>query len=183
MNLLALTIIFLVLAIFIFQKSQFIIDIKNIFRYKSDDPTTNTSNEPLNPAEISANRIQFFCQRLIFAALTIFLLVKGGVEIIDTLHPEFLSDHQFLTHIKKIKTLSYVAKALAVSCGFQLAFMLITKGPDEAVEPIMLGIASVILLMLSVIDPEKWSVHNSISVTLLIICIAGLFYLSRKLKK
>lgn len=60
MNPLALTVIFLVLAIFIFRKSQFIIDIKNIFRYKSDDPTTNTPDENLNPAEISANRIQFF---------------------------------------------------------------------------------------------------------------------------
>ncbi|MEA4241783.1 hypothetical protein VBS19_25815 [Klebsiella pneumoniae] len=183
MCLLILTLIALAFLISIFRNSPLITDIQNIFRYKSDAPPPKTPAEPINPAEESANRIQFFCQRLIFAALTIFLLVKGGVEIIDTLHPNFLSDHKFLTHIKEIKTLSYVAKALAVSCGFQLAFMLITKGPDEAVEPIMLGIASVILLMLSVIAPEKWSVQNSLSVTMLIACIAGLFYLSRKLKK
>lgn len=183
MCLLILTLIALAFLISIFRNSPLITDIQNIFRYKSDDPPPKTPAEPINPAEESANRIQFFCQRLIFVALTLFLLLKGCIEIIDTFNPDYLTTHNFLLHIKKIKTLSYVANALAISCGFQLAFMLITKGPDEAVEPIMLGIASVILLMLSVIAPEKWSVQNSLSVTMLIACIAGLFYLSRKLKK
>lgn len=153
----------------------------NIFRYKIDE-VENIEDEKKSETEKSADRIQFFCQRLIFVGLTGFLLFKGTVELVDTFWPIDISSQPFFAHIRQIKTLSYVAKALAVSCGFQLAFMLITKGPDEAVEPIMLGIASVILLMLSVIDPDKWTIHHSISVALLIMCIAGLFFLSKKLK-
>ncbi|HFD6909147.1 TPA: hypothetical protein ACF3H3_000040 [Escherichia coli] len=169
------------IAIAFFGSNQFKKDIKNIFKYKVEELKT-PEDETKTETEKSADRIQFFCQRLIFIGLTGFLLFKGTVELADTFWPIDISSQPFFAHIRQIKTLSYVAKALAVSCGFQLAFMLITKGPDEAVEPIMLGIASVILLMLSVIDPDKWTVHNSISVVLLIICIAGLFFLSKKLK-
>lgn len=166
--------------------TQFKNDIKNIFKYQTDDDL-NLKNKELseldNNSETAANRIQSFCQKLIFAALTSFLLFKGIIELIDTFSPISLSSSHFITHFKEIKTLSYVAKALAISCGFQLAFMLITKGPDEAVEPIMLGIASVILLMLSVIEPSEWTIQNSLSITLLIVCIGGLFFLSKKLDK
>jgi len=61
--------------------------------------------------------------------------------------------------------------------------MLITDGPDEAVEPIMLGIASVILLILSTIEPSQWSIYNSISIILLILGIFLLYYMSGKINK
>lgn len=172
----------LIVLIAYFRNTQFKIDIKNIFKYQAEDSKKREEQDCKPEVEKSANRIQFFCQRLIFSGLTIFLLLKGAVELVDTFSKVEVSSEPLLAHIKEIKTLSYVAKALAVSCGFQLAFMLITKGPDEAVEPIMLGIASVILLMLSVIDPDKWTIYNSLSVALLITCIGGLFFLSKKLK-
>ena len=160
-----------------FLGKRFRKDIKHIFKYDACNPH---QNDDVENSESAANRIQFFCQRLIFATLTAFLLFKGAVELIDTFSPSSLSSNHLITHIKQIKTLSYVAKALAVSCGFQLAFMLITKGPDEAIEPIMLGIASIILLMLSVIEPQDWSVNNSLSIAILILCIGALYFLSRK---
>lgn len=166
-------------------------DFKNVISYKSKSDEKDSRSQLNNDAEkksidnseSSAERIQFFCQKLVFVSLTSFLMFKGVVEVIDTFSPFDMSTDLFFHHIKEIKTLSYVANALAISCGLQLAFMLITNGPDEAIEPIMLGIASVILLMLSAIDAKVWSIHNSISVVLLILCIAGLFFLSKFLEK
>lgn len=171
---------FILLVGVLFLSKIFRSDLKNIFLYGRPDDSGSDLQHFKN-SEISANRMQFFCQKLVFICLTTFLIFKGGVEVVDTFYPFDVSSHKILAHIKEIKTLSYVAKALAISCGLQLAFMLITKGPDEAVEPIMLGVASVILLMLSAIEPDKWTVYNSLSVAILVLCIAGLFFLSKKL--
>lgn len=175
----SLTSLFLIFMLCIFNR-RIRIDLANIFRYEAREKIRDDSKED---SESAADRIQFFCQRLIFASLTILLLLKGIIELADSLSLLKDSTNHFITHLKGIKTLSYVANALAISCGFQLAFMLITKGPDEAIEPIMLGIASVILLMLSAIEPQKWSIDNSLSVAVLIGCIGALFYLSKKLNK
>lgn len=166
-------------------------DFKNVISYKSKSDekspdiqsTDGIEHTIVDNSESSAERIQFFCQKLVFISLTSFLMFKGIIEVIDTFSPFDMSKDLFFHHIKEIKTLSYVANALAISCGLQLAFMLITNGPDEAIEPIMLGIASVILLMLSAIDAKEWSIHNSVSIVLLISCIAALFFLSKFLEK
>lgn len=172
--------LFLLISIFCIFNRRFRTDLANIFRYEAREKKGNDSEEN---SESAADRIQFFCQRLIFASLTTLLLLKGLIELADSLSLLKDTTNHFVIHLKGIKTLSYVANALAISCGFQLAFMLITKGPDEAIEPIMLGIASVILLMLSAVEPQKWSVDNSLSVAVLIGCIGALFYLSKKLNK
>jgi hypothetical protein len=44
-----------------------------------------------------------------------------------------------------------VGEGLAISAGVELAYMLFTPGPDEAIEPVMLGIAAAILIVAS--DP------------------------------
>lgn len=45
--------------------------------------------------------------------------------------------------------LKYVGYALGLSAGAELGYMLFTEGPDEAVEPIILGVASAIIIILS----------------------------------
>ena len=60
--------------------------------------------------------------------------------------------------------LQIVGYALAVSAGIELAYMLYTPGPDEAIEPLILGLASAILLVIS----AETVVGFDIAVTILV---------------
>lgn len=148
--------------------------------------------------ESAAENFQMRIQKIIFFFLTILLLTKGLFELLQTFsffeqpivlyikglaEPLWFYKHGFVSAILQINTLVYVANALALSCGFQLAYMLVTKGPDEAVEPIMLGIASAILLVLSDNPASTWGMGKSVSIFLLIISIPILYISSRKMKK
>lgn len=53
--------------------------------------------------------------------------------------------------------LEIVAFWLAISAGLELAYMLFTDGPDEAVEPLILGLTSAALLVVSGASIEKVS--------------------------
>lgn len=147
--------------------------------------------------EAVAEKFQMRIQKTIFLCLTILLLTKGFLEILQTfsffeqpialyikglIEPLWFYKHGFVSAILHIKTLVYVANALALSCGFQLAYMLVTKGPDEAVEPIMLGVASAILLILSDTPASTWNMGKSIAIFLLIVCIPILYISSRRMK-
>jgi len=61
--------------------------------------------------------------------------------------------------------------------------MLVTEGPDEAVEPIMLGVASGILLILSDANATEWDADRSLAVFLLIVSIPVLYASSRWMNK
>ncbi|EMF0745076.1 hypothetical protein V2E82_002440 [Klebsiella aerogenes] len=117
------------------------------------------------------------------------LCVKGFFEILQSFGvysqdpTELRNSNTYVAYLLEIKTLVYVASALAVSCGIQLAYMLITDGPDEAVEPLMLGIASTILLILSDSNAQNWSSDRSFAVVMLVICIPILFACSLWMKK
>lgn len=152
-----------------------------------------------NEVEKLAERFQMRIQKWIFVTLTFLLLAKGFFEVLQTLSfleqpirldiPTlnepliFYKDYGIASNLLKIKSLVFVANALALSCGFQLAYMLVTKGPDEAVEPIMLGIASAILLILSDSSPSAWGQEKSLAILLLIISIPILYWSSRKMKQ
>ncbi|MEG0233190.1 MAG: hypothetical protein RR970_02355 [Hafnia sp.] len=170
----------------------------NIMKIIKSEPNSKQADE-------AANKIQFSIQKIIFIALLSILTIKGIIEVLDSFS-FFRSctpvDHymvhggssircenlvtgwssSFIEHMKGIKTLQYVGSALAVSCGVQLAYMLITEGPDEAVEPIMLGVASTILLILSAISPESWNTTYVLVIAILILCIPILYFTSKKMK-
>ncbi|HBQ1205588.1 TPA: hypothetical protein NBM22_003509 [Klebsiella pneumoniae] len=149
--------------------------------------------------ENAAESFQMRIQKLIFLALSLLLLAKGLFEVLQTLSfleqpiklniPPFkeplifYKDHGLAGGLLRIKALVFIANALALSCGFQLAYMLVTKGPDEAVEPIMLGIASAILLILSDSSPSAWGQGKSVAIFLLIISIPILYWSSRQMKE
>lgn len=148
----------------------------------------NTDEEILKKISDSANNFQFRLQKLIFLGLIVVLCVKGFFEILQSLGfysqdpAELRNSNSYVAYLLEIKTLVYVASALAVSCGIQLAYMLITDGPDEAVEPLMLGIASTILLILSDSNAQHWSSDRSFAVVMLVICIPILFACSLWMK-
>ncbi|WFW59116.1 hypothetical protein NFJ76_15190 [Citrobacter freundii] len=107
--------------------------------------------------------------------------MKGCFELLQTWgvlsqSPEEIKNlPQLINFTLKFKTLMYVAAALALSCGIQLAYMLVTEGPDEAVEPIMLGIASTILLVLSSSDAGAWDLNKFLAILVLVICLPVLY--------
>jgi len=70
-------------------------------------------------------------------------------------------------------TLEVVAAALAYSSALELAYALFTRGPDEAVEPLIMGLAAAILAVVSGI--AKVDVGNALGVALLVLALAGLF--------
>lgn len=153
-----------------------------------------TSNEPDSNAppgfwtragsERYAKNVSYIIQYCIFITLTFLLSAKGAVELIQTIAPHGgVLKWEVATQLLNIKTLLYVAGALALSSGIQLAYMLVTHGPDEAIEPVMLGIASAILLILSKIEPEKWNICYALVLFVMIVCIAILFALSRWMEK
>lgn len=188
---------------------------ENLLPTRPETPKKNlpiqpeTKKKPHDEVASSAQHLQAHAQKLIFTFLSLLLIAKGIIEILDTMDmfekvnvihsiyywtvndfhsvkliwTESIDKWPLIAHIRHIKTLTYVANALAISCGLQLAYMLITEGPDEAVEPIMLGIASVILLILSTIEPNQWNIYNSVSIILLILGIFLLNYMSGKIKK
>ncbi|AFJ98430.1 hypothetical protein QMS71_07815 [Cronobacter sakazakii] len=139
--------------------------------------------------EAAARNFQLRLQKIIFLTLTLVLCVKGGLELLQTfgVFPQdkasLYSFDEAIYFIIHFSTLKYVASALAISCGIQLAYMLVTEGPDEAVEPIMLGVASGILLILSDANATEWDADRSVAVFLLIVSIPVLYASSRWMNK
>lgn len=118
-------------------------------------------------------RVQF----LIGFTLIMMLILKGGVEVIDTFidlneikEPHFLT--QVYQHFTTINTFSYIASALAISAGLDLGYMLFTKGPDEALEPLLLGITSAAFYTLSNSPDKAWIIGiYTLSLFVVIYCM------------
>ena len=74
-----------------------------------------------------------------------------------------------------------------VSTGVDLAYMLFTPGPDEALDPVMTGLAAAILLGVGQLDFSKIQVGQGVALFLAAGSLAGLFatkkYLFHPLKE
>jgi hypothetical protein len=82
-----------------------------------------------------------------------------------------------ITALMTSKPLDIVGQGLAASAAVQLAYMLLTPSLDEAVEPVILGIAATILLLVSKMDVLK--IREALCVLLLVLTIAILFVLKK----
>lgn len=81
--------------------------------------------------------------------------------------------------------LAIVSNALAYAAAIELAYMLFTPGPDEAVEPLILGLASFVLSVAAradyYIEEETQSLLDaSISISISVIAIGVLFYVRER---
>jgi hypothetical protein len=74
-------------------------------------------------------------------------------------------------------TLDIVGLSLGYSSALELAYALFTEGPDEAVEPLIMGLAAALLVVVSEIPPID--LIRSIGVALLVTALAGLFLIRR----
>jgi len=69
------------------------------------------------------------------------------------------------------KTLEIVGECLAFSAAIDLAYMLLTPGPDEAIEPLILGLASAILFSISKIDSADTTLALEIGLYVLVLAL------------
>lgn len=91
-----------------------------------------------------ANKIKIFLQMLVGVILTVVIIVYIAIYVI-----EFFIPHKSQNPLTDVSILTIVGVALAISTAFELAYTLFTDGPDEAVNPVITGIAAGILLLIS----------------------------------
>jgi hypothetical protein len=113
-----------------------------------------------------------------------------GATIALLLIIKILSHSAYLHHLFEVylpvptllaweyKTLEIVAKGLAYSAGVDLAYMLFTPGPDEAFEPVVLALASGVILLASE-EAIRW--EQSVGALLLSIAIGVVWAIKKKL--
>lgn len=117
------------------------------------------------------------------AALIFTLIAKGFSEWMQTLefpHPWRAADlltHPVMAHLLAIDTFCYIGKALGISAGVDLGYMLFTDGPDEALTPLMLGVSSAAFLTISQHPDNNWTVG------VYVMCILVLMFCMRKYKE
>lgn len=98
-------------------------------------------------AKANMQVLKILLQQLIGLAIIALLAIKTVLELCPKLDIFKESDLEaVLVHTGYLKV---VGSALSVSAGVELAYMLFTPGPDEAVEPLILGVAGAVLLAVS----------------------------------
>lgn len=76
-------------------------------------------------------------------------------------------------------SVTVIASALAVAAAIELAYTLFTPGPDEALEPLMLGLSSGILFLISEPTSQDLSVSAQFSAVLLGVLALGVLFFIR----
>lgn len=98
-------------------------------------------------------------------------------------HLDFLNYPVLLLHkIYPIPTLRLVGYALIFSTAIELAFAFFTDDLDEAVNPVITGLAATILLFIS--DPNlKIDIFVATGIAIAVLALAGLFAINKFLLK
>src|SRR2546421_12167048 len=90
-----------------------------------------------------ARTIKIILQMIVGAILTIFIIFYIAFYV-----GVFLSTGKSQDQLTDGSILTIVGVALAISTAFELAYTLFTAGPDEAVNPVITGVAAGILLLI-----------------------------------
>lgn len=75
--------------------------------------------------------------------------------------------------------LDAVGTALAIAAAVELAYTLFTHGPDEALDPVMLGLSATLLLALGHVDKLDW--RSGLAALLYVTALGGLFGIRKHL--
>lgn len=108
------------------------------------------------------------------------LTLKGIAELMQTLQiphiwdKDTLAHSTFMAHLLSIRTFQYIGKALGISAGIDLGYMLFTEGPDEALTPLLLGVSSAAFLTISEHPDNNWTVG------IYVLCILILMFCMKK---
>lgn len=118
-----------------------------------------------------AEGIKIVLQFLTGFGLALLLASKAFHSVV----PQFFSGwfpHR-VQELISLPPLELVARALAFSAGFELAYTLFTPGPDEAVEPVIMGLAAAMLFGFSKL--EQITFPAGCGAVAFVIALGGLF--------
>jgi hypothetical protein len=118
-----------------------------------------------------ANSVRKFVQGLIGLVILAIVVLKFSSIIW-----QFIGWGLLFSSLKGVRILELVGAALGFSAAMDLAYMLYTEGPDEAVQPVIVGLAATILMFVSATKPEDLGWQTALTVLLLAVTIALLFY-------
>lgn len=141
----------------------------------------------MNNIELSlAERIHRFFSRPAGIVKVVCLMLIGlgvAVALIAKVYMIVLTDHQCATDsvslgnkVLCINSLELVAYALGIVAGFEFAHRLFSNGISHAIEPLILGVCSALLLMISALKLENASWELAMVLTSLTLCIGALLY-------
>jgi hypothetical protein len=116
-----------------------------------------------------AQVVKIALQFLIGIGLAVLLLVKLSYVLI-----QWHGAAPRIQQLAALPPLELTAIALAYSSGFELAYTLFTAGPDEAVEPVIMGLAAAMLLGFSKL--KRIDVLAGCGAVVFVIALAGLFF-------
>src|SRR5436190_5545958 len=95
-------------------------------------------------------------------------VVLGGIEAIK---------YEWMKHLHNEPTLKLIADGLLGSAALELAYMLLTPDLDEAVDPLILGLAATILLRIEAARQAQdvLVLAHASQIAIYVIALAGLF--------
>jgi len=119
--------------------------------------------------------IKVICQMLLGLGIAIALIAKVYMLV--------LTDYQCLAEtntlgnrIRCANTLSIMAYGLALYAGFELAFRMFREGIQGAVDPLIIGVCSAFLLILSMLSLENASWQIAMLLTSLTLTVVALLF-------
>ena len=127
--------------------------------------------------ETPANLYDFFAPHFFDLKVLLQMLIGIGIMILLLAKILYLFDVVILEKFVKYKTLEIVSRGLAYAAGIELGYMLFTPGPDEAIEPLILGLSSALILAISKIEELK--LYQATSLIFFILGLGILFIIRR----
>lgn len=110
-------------------------------------------------------------------AIGLLLFLALGFNAVSGLLPEGSVSSEWLKHLASEHPLELVSQGLAYGAGVELCYMLFTKAPDEALNPAILGLASLVVLLAA---REPQGLADGLLILTLVAAMASLFFLSAK---
>jgi len=135
--------------------------------------------------EKSVESFKTYLQYGVGVYIFFFILLKAYVFLGLPLLNSGACNFPAANYVLSKSILALVSESMMVSAAIELAYMLFTPGPDEAVDPLILGIAGTALLVMSDenSDVSDSMLSDAMAVLLFALSLALLFYLRFMLTK
>jgi beta-lactamase regulating signal transducer with metallopeptidase domain len=141
----------------------------------------------MNPADNSHAADLFrFLHRPAYLVKVICQMIIGlgvAVTLIAKVYMLVLTDYQCTPDMNTLgnsircgNTLAIMAYALALYAGFELAFRMFREGVQGAIDPLIIGVCSVFLLLISMLNLESANWQIAMLLTSLTLTIAALLF-------
>jgi len=161
------------------QASSALIHAPSVFPISEDPGTPPTRSRFQKFCDVLAQRKLYDDYEPVAKAIKIMLQMFIGIVLVCTFALNVLAKIFYFAEITPLRQfaelnpLDIAAYGLFFSAGIDLAYMLFTEGPDEALDPIMTGIAGAILLGVAQIHVDK--IQEGMTLFLETAALAGLF--------